>query len=247
VTDKLERACQLTSEAIDRLGEALNLVQESGFEIRQRVPIEHPLVLPMLELPMAPKPDPGHPHLIHGEFQSDKYPTTPRGKVPLSCKDPTAQDLLWRYAQRRRAVDAEFAADLELALRTAGYEPDPIEDNRNHRRALEIVQLADADRLSVLIVKDCLDAATDEGRIGEKARAAPPPIPMILHCPECGARHVDVGEFGTKVHHTHSCQECGLTWRPAVVPTVGVQFLPGFKNDEARKVAKVGDLVTVRP
>lgn len=62
-------------------------------------------------------------HLIDGEFQSDKYPTTPRGKVPLSVKDPTAQDLLWEYAQRRRFVDAEFSADLETALRAAGYEP----------------------------------------------------------------------------------------------------------------------------
>ena len=62
-------------------------------------------------------------HLIDGEFQSDKYPTTPRGKVPLSVKDRTAQDLLWQYAQRRRAVDAEFAADLETALYDAGYVP----------------------------------------------------------------------------------------------------------------------------
>lgn len=62
-------------------------------------------------------------HLIAGEFQSDKYPTTPRGKVPLSCKDPTAQDLLWEYAQRRRVVDAEFSDDLEQALRLAGYTP----------------------------------------------------------------------------------------------------------------------------
>jgi hypothetical protein len=62
-------------------------------------------------------------HLIDGEFQSDKYPTTPRGKVPLSCKDPTAQDLLWEYAQRRRAVDAEFSDDLECALKIAGYVP----------------------------------------------------------------------------------------------------------------------------
>jgi len=63
-------------------------------------------------------------HLIDGEFQSDKYPTTPRGKVPLSVKDPTAQDLLWEYAQRRRSVDAEFSDDLETALRAAGYEPE---------------------------------------------------------------------------------------------------------------------------
>jgi hypothetical protein len=60
-------------------------------------------------------------HLIDGEFQSDKYPTTPRGKVPLSVKDTTAQDLLWEYAQRRRSVDPEFANDLETALKAAGY------------------------------------------------------------------------------------------------------------------------------
>lgn len=60
-------------------------------------------------------------HIINGKFQSDKYPTCPAGKVPLSVEDPTAQDLLWEYAQRRRAVDPEFADDLELALRTAGY------------------------------------------------------------------------------------------------------------------------------
>lgn len=61
-------------------------------------------------------------HLIDGEFQSDKYPTTPRGKVPLSVKDKIAQDLLWEYAQRRRAVDAEFSEDLEEALLNAGFD-----------------------------------------------------------------------------------------------------------------------------
>lgn len=62
-------------------------------------------------------------HIIDGEFQSDKYPTTPRGKVPLSVKDPTAQDLLWLYADRRAAVDQEFADDLRQALTDAGYVP----------------------------------------------------------------------------------------------------------------------------
>lgn len=65
-------------------------------------------------------------HLIDGEFQSDKYPTTPRGKVPLSVKDKTAQDLLWLYAQRRRPVDAGFSDDLETALRSAGFEPSSV-------------------------------------------------------------------------------------------------------------------------
>lgn len=56
------------------------------------------------------------------------------------------------------------------------------------------------------------------------------PIPMRLPCPSCHALHIDEGEFATKAHHTHACQECGQVWRPATVPTIGVQFLPGFKN-----------------
>jgi hypothetical protein len=58
-----------------------------------------------------------------------------------------------------------------------------------------------------------------------------PPIPMLLFCPKCGERHIDEGVFASKVHHSHACQHCGMVWRPAVVATIGVQFLPGFKND----------------
>lgn len=58
------------------------------------------------------------------------------------------------------------------------------------------------------------------------------PIPMILTCPSCGERHIDEGEFATKPHHTHACQGCGIVWRPAKVDTVGVQFLPGYKNGD---------------
>jgi hypothetical protein len=59
------------------------------------------------------------------------------------------------------------------------------------------------------------------------------PIPMLLWCPGCGERHLDEGEFATKPHHTHACQLCGLAWRPAVVDTLGVQFLPGFRTASA--------------
>lgn len=58
---------------------------------------------------------------------------------------------------------------------------------------------------------------------------------MLLWCPECGERHLDVGEFATKAHHTHACQHCGMVWRPAIENTVGVQFLPGFKNEEPKR------------
>jgi hypothetical protein len=57
------------------------------------------------------------------------------------------------------------------------------------------------------------------------------PVPMLLWCPECSERHIDFGEFATRPHHTHACQDCGMVWRPALVPTVGVDYLPGFKNE----------------
>ncbi len=59
----------------------------------------------------------------------------------------------------------------------------------------------------------------------------PESIPLLLWCPECGERHVE-GDLADVVHHTHACQHCGNTWRPAVVPTSGVRFLPGFRDRE---------------
>lgn len=57
-------------------------------------------------------------------------------------------------------------------------------------------------------------------------------IPLLLFCPLCGARHIDEGRFATKLHKVHACQTCGLAWRPAIEATVGVLFLPGFKNED---------------
>lgn len=68
---------------------------------------------------------------------ADKYPTTPRGKVPLSVKDPTAQDLLWEYADRRQPVDAEFSTDLRAALLVAGYHPAEETDVERLRAGIE--------------------------------------------------------------------------------------------------------------
>lgn len=68
--------------------------------------------------------------------------------------------------------------------------------------------------------------------LADKKEEAEKPIPMRLQCPECHALHIDEGEFATKPHHTHACQSCGNVWRPAVRATIGVRFLPGFKNDE---------------
>jgi hypothetical protein len=65
--------------------------------------------------------DPAHPHLVGGEFQSDKYPQTPRGFVPLKVSDPDAQAPLYAYALAHRPRDPRFAADLIEALRRKGF------------------------------------------------------------------------------------------------------------------------------
>jgi hypothetical protein len=62
--------------------------------------------------------------------------------------------------------------------------------------------------------------------------ADPTPLPILLHCPMCAAKHIDSGVWATKSHKDHACQRCGHTWRPMTVPTVGVRFLPGYKNDD---------------
>lgn len=65
-------------------------------------------------------------------------------------------------------------------------------------------------------------------------------VPMRLHCPECHELHLDVGEYATKVHTSHACQSCGHVWRPAVVATVGVRFLPGFLNEPTSAAMECG-------
>lgn len=47
-------------------------------------------------------------------------------------------------------------------------------------------------------------------------------VPTLLCCPACETRHIDEGEWVTKLHKTHQCQQCGHEWRPYQYPTVGV-------------------------
>lgn len=99
-------------------------------------------------------------HLINGKFQSDKYPTCPPGKVPLSVNDKLAQDLLWEYAQRRRAVDAEFSADLETALRDAGYVPSAREEHAAKVERERDEARAEAQRRGEILTSQTLEAMT---------------------------------------------------------------------------------------
>lgn len=84
----------------------------------------------------------------------------------------------------------------------------------------------------LISARSTLQSVERNNELGKLIAQVDRPIEMFLNCPLCGARHIDVGEFATKPHHTHACQGCGLPWRPAIGPTVGVQYLPGFKNEE---------------
>jgi hypothetical protein len=131
-----------------------------------------------------------------------------------------------RIAAQREAADPEAArVELENVLCEAAR------DYAEHFEAI-----------------DAIDCPTDEqhaalneawATLAEAARvwATRTPIPITLWCPN-GHRHVDKGAFAVKSHHTHACQTCGITWRPAVVDTVGVQHLPGFKDEEPKPPAK---------
>lgn len=93
---------------------------------------------------------------------------------------------------------------------------------------------------------------------------SPRPIPMVLHCPDCGVQHVDRSEpcsmgvgceesgvcyasahgrpdecmrWDNPPHKSHKCLSCGTIWRPADVPTEGVASIQTQgKADTPRRV-----------
>ena len=72
-----------------------------------------------------------------------------------------------------------------------------------------------------------------DGSTGDniQAGAAEKSIPMLLWCPACHERHIDVARVRDEAPSYACMPGLWLAWRPAIVPTVGVQFLPGFKNE----------------
>ena len=55
------------------------------------------------------------------------------------------------------------------------------------------------------------------------------PIPMVLFCPACGRQHVDAPNpaegWDNPPHRSHKCGACAHVWRPADVPTAGVETI----------------------
>ena len=61
------------------------------------------------------------------------------------------------------------------------------------------------------------------------------PIDMVLHCPECGAQHIDAvtETWPNEPHRTHLCGACGYRWRPADVATNGVAAVKTRGKDDS--------------
>lgn len=82
------------------------------------------------------------------------------------------------------------------------------------------------------------DLSDDQAERARKAVAAikralsrqPAPVQMLLFCPKCGMKHVDAPDERTPdwtnpPHKSHLCHGCGCIWRPADVPTEGVEAI----------------------
>lgn len=106
-----------------------------------------------------------------------------------------------------------------------------------------------------------------------RAQAAPAPIDMVMHCPACGMQHIDASDakecawpqcscadqvdrgciaqdisWTNPPHRSHLCHGCGHIWRPADVPTNGVQAadplaVPCIKLSATAQVRMCGNSV----
>jgi hypothetical protein len=61
------------------------------------------------------------------------------------------------------------------------------------------------------------------------------PIDMVLHCPNCGAQHIDAvtETWPNDPHRTHLCHYCEHRWRPADVATNGVEAVKTRGKDDS--------------
>lgn len=117
-------------------------------------------------------------------------------------------------------------------IKITGENLDHSEDERLHlAKALDV---ADATKKRFeLEVEEMRGKLHYMATANAKLSNPPSPVPLLLWCPACHARHVDLGEWAEREHRTHECDACGMRWAPASVATVGVQKLPNA-DDAAR-------------
>jgi hypothetical protein len=71
---------------------------------------------------------------------------------------------------------------------------------------------------------------------------------MILHCPFCRRQHVDAPSeaegWTNPPHKSHLCSGCGCIWRPADVPTVGVERIATRGQRDTRPLTAADEAAT---
>lgn len=77
----------------------------------------------------------------------------------------------------------------------------------------------------------------------EETQVDPPPVRMLLACPVCARQHIDRPDpeknWTNPPHRTHQCQHCGHLWRPADVPTEGVERIETRGENDGRALPEV--------
>jgi len=104
----------------------------------------------------------------------------------------------------------------------------PLNDSRESAR-VQSTAIGQRDRASQEQVSNPVEGASLPSAV----------VDMLLFCPRCDRQHIDEpkGEWTNPPHATHTCQHCGLLWRPANANTNGVQSLPANELKHVERMA----------
>lgn len=163
---------------------------------------------------------------------------------PSVCHGSYSQKCWQRRAEKTQLRLDKVLAEVADTVLSHASDEDRVEDLADRFAATELSATMAEPRLPLVYSI----RAENLWLLLRYAKKALEPLKIAgLYCPVCRTRHIDEGDFATKRHHTHACQgfvedngkrrRCGHVWRPALTPTVGVEALPGFINEE---VAKAG-------
>ncbi len=138
-------------------------------------------------------------------------------------------DLCMRIAKRALLTSPRAAAALRRTIEEVRADEREHETFRSWQKAFHEEEGRPMEPVDAWQIRAMLDAAP-AAPVAESE-----PIPMLLFCPRCGTQHIDAPEVVSDArpvlyadawtnppHRSHLCRGCGMIWRPADVPTVGV-------------------------
>lgn len=87
------------------------------------------------------------------------------------------------------------------------------------------------------LIADAVDAGIAKAARPEVVQK---PLDMLLFCPRCNVQHVDRPQpeqgWTNPPHATHTCQSCGLLWRPSNGLTNGIRMLPLLEDKHRERI-----------